>query len=139
MIFVSHDRYFVDKLASKLYIFGGGNIEESHQSYSEYLEIEKELRELDTMEEAAKEPQKPKEEKPKSAPKKLSFKEKNEYDTLPKEIEALEEEIKNLKINFNLQKKKMGIFQKILLFILIMMILNLSLWTYVEKLENMIY
>lgn len=98
VIFVSHDRYFVDKLASKLYIFGGGNIEESHQSYSEYLEIEKELRELDTMEEAAKEPQKPKEEKPKSAPKKLSFKEKNEYDTLPKEIEALEEEIKNLKI-----------------------------------------
>ena len=98
VIFVSHDRYFVDKLASKLYIFGGGNIEESHQSYSEYLEIEKELRELDTMEEAAKEPQKPKEEKPKSAPKKLSFKEKNEYDTLPKEIEALEEEIKSLKI-----------------------------------------
>ena len=66
--------------------------------YNRLLEIEKELRELDTMEEAAKEPQKPKEEKPKSAPKKLSFKEKNEYDTLPKEIEALEEEIKNLKI-----------------------------------------
>ena len=86
----------MDKLASKLYIFGGGEIEESHQSYSEYLEIEKELRELDDMEKTSNEPVRQKEEKPKKEVKKLSFKEKNEYESLPKEIEALEAEIKRL-------------------------------------------
>ena len=48
LIFVSHDRYFVDKIAKKLYVFtGNGHIMESFQPYSEYLEIEKELKELD--------------------------------------------------------------------------------------------
>ena len=45
LLVVSHDRYFVDKVASKLFILDGkGNIEESHQPYSDYLMIEKELR-----------------------------------------------------------------------------------------------
>jgi len=97
VIFVSHDRYFVDKLASKLFIFAGnGEIEESHQSYSEYLEIERELKELDDMEKVSAEPVRQKEEKPKKEPKKLSFKEKNEYEKLPQEIEFLESEIKRL-------------------------------------------
>ena len=49
LIFVSHDRYFVDKIAKKLLIFrGDGLVEESYQSYSEYLEIEKELKELES-------------------------------------------------------------------------------------------
>lgn len=97
VIFVSHDRYFVDKLASKLFIFeGNGRIEESYQSYSEYLEIEKELRELDTMDGVSAQPKKQKEEKSKKETKKLSYKEKIEYESLPKEIEALEAEIKRL-------------------------------------------
>ena len=51
LIFVSHDRYFVDKIAKKLYVFtGNGHIMESFQPYSEYLEIEKELKELDNLE-----------------------------------------------------------------------------------------
>ncbi len=97
VIFVSHDRYFVDKLASKLFIFSGnGEIEESHQSYSEYLEIERELKELDDMEKVSVEPVRQKEEKPKKEAKKLSFKEKNDYEKLPQEIEFLESEIKRL-------------------------------------------
>ncbi len=97
VIFVSHDRYFVDKLASKLFIFAGnGEIEESHQSYSEYLEIERELKELDDMEKVSMGPVRQKEEKPKKEAKKLSFKEKNEYEKLPQEIEFLESEIKRL-------------------------------------------
>jgi len=97
VIFVSHDRYFVDKLASKLFIFeGNGQIVESYQSYSEYLEIEKELRELDTMDGVSAQPKKQKEEKPKKETKKLSYKEKMEYESLPKEIEALEAKIKGL-------------------------------------------
>jgi ATP-binding cassette subfamily F protein uup len=42
LIFVSHDRYFVDKIAKKLFVFkGNGIVEESFQAYTEYLEIEK--------------------------------------------------------------------------------------------------
>ena len=42
LIFVSHDRYFVDKIAKKLFVFqGNGHIMESFQPYTEYLEIEK--------------------------------------------------------------------------------------------------
>ena len=38
ILFVSHDRYFIDKIASKLFIFKGeGLVEESYQSYTEYL------------------------------------------------------------------------------------------------------
>jgi len=48
------------------------------------------------MEKTSNEPVRQKEEKPKKEIKKLSFKEKNEYESLPKEIEALEDEIKRL-------------------------------------------
>ncbi|MCK4874684.1 MAG: ABC-F family ATP-binding cassette domain-containing protein, partial [Sulfurimonas sp.] len=51
VIIVSHDRYFIDKIAKKLFIFKSDkHIEESYQNYSEYLELERELKELDTME-----------------------------------------------------------------------------------------
>jgi ATP-binding cassette subfamily F protein uup len=95
VIIVSHDRYFVDKIAKKLFIFKADKtIEESHQQYSEYLELEKELQELDSMEKEAN--AKPKEqvqkqEKQKSL--KLTFKEKIALEKLPHEIEELEQKI----------------------------------------------
>ncbi len=53
VIIVSHDRFFVDKIAKKLFIFkGDGGIEESLQDYTEYLEMEKEFQEMDAMESA---------------------------------------------------------------------------------------
>jgi ATP-binding cassette subfamily F protein uup len=95
LIFVSHDRYFVDKIAKKLYVFKGknGEIFESFQPYSEYLQIEKEIQELQAYENELK-PQnnKPliKQEKKQT---KLSYKDQREYDNLPQEIEALESKI----------------------------------------------
>jgi len=103
VIFVSHDRYFVDKIAKKLYVFKGeGSIEESYQSYSEYLEIEKEIKELDAMEAAQEvssaEKEEPKAQKAKeSVPTKLSYKEQRALDTLPLQIQALEDEISSIK------------------------------------------
>ncbi|WP_041957939.1 ABC-F family ATP-binding cassette domain-containing protein [Sulfurospirillum arsenophilum] len=103
VIFVSHDRYFVDKIAGKLYVFKGeGIIEESYQSYSEYLEIEKEIKELDAMESAQEAPwiekEEPKAQKAKeSVPTKLSYKEQRALDTLPLQIQALEDEISSIK------------------------------------------
>ena len=90
VIFVSHDRYFVDKIAKKLFIFkGNGEIEESYQSYSEYLMIEKELAELSKI---AKE-KKPQKERIKKEVKKLSYKEQRRLEELPSLIEKIEEEI----------------------------------------------
>ncbi len=95
VIFVSHDRYFVDKIAKKLFIFkGNGIVEESYQNYSEYLEIEKELQELETLEKnIAKEPPKERIRKRKA---KLSYKEQKRLEELPSIIEALEEELAKL-------------------------------------------
>ena len=89
VIIVSHDRYFVDKIAKKLFIFkGDGKIEESYQQYSEYLEIERELGELEEIE---KESEKTKPlERVKQKELKLSYKEKIALEKLPLEIEALE-------------------------------------------------
>jgi len=97
LLVVSHDRYFVDKVASKLFILDGkGNIEESHQPYSDYLMIEKELREIESMEKEFKDT--PSQTIPAAVKikTKLSYKEQREFDTLPQEIEELEHEIDEL-------------------------------------------
>ncbi len=98
VIIVSHDRYFVDKIAKKLFIFKADKrIEESYQQYTEYLELEHELKELDALEKETKKekPVETQKEKPKTL--KLTFKEKIALEKLPLEIEALETkmEIKN--------------------------------------------
>ncbi len=92
VIIVSHDRYFVDKIAKKLFIFKKDKtIEESYQNYSEYLELEKELDELDSMEKEVIQ-EKPKvREKQKTL--KLTFKEKIALEKLPLEIDELENQI----------------------------------------------
>lgn len=98
VIIVSHDRYFVDKIAKKLFIFKENKeIEESHQLYSEYLELEKELQELNDMEkESQKVESKVRESKPKDL--KLTFKEKIALEKLPQEIEELEAKIEEKNI-----------------------------------------
>lgn len=100
LIFVSHDRYFVDKIAKKLFIFkGNGLLEESYQKYSEYLEDEKDIKyiqEMETMETLeqikSKEPviQKIKKKV------KLTYNEQREHESLPKEIEELESQMQDL-------------------------------------------
>ncbi|MDD2781238.1 ribosomal protection-like ABC-F family protein [Sulfuricurvum sp.] len=114
VILVSHDRYFVDKIAKKLFIFkGDGTIEESYKPYSEYLEDEKELLEMDAMEaEFAKSATATvivQSEKPKVF--KLTFNEQRALEKLPLEIEALETAIDELNASLADPKKyeKIGI------------------------------
>lgn len=93
LLFVSHDRYFIDKIASKLFIFkGNGIIEESFQTYSEYLEIEKEMKGLVGLEKEFKISEKKALTKERTQTK-LSYKQQKMYDNLPDEIEALEVKI----------------------------------------------
>ncbi len=98
LIFVSHDRYFVDKIAKKLFVFtGNGHIMESFQPYSEYLQIEKELKELDNLEvEIQKEKTSVKVINEPKKQTKLSYKDQREYDSLPNELEELEAKIEEL-------------------------------------------
>ena len=94
VILVSHDRYFVDKIAKKLFIFKKDkHIEESYQSYSQYLELEKELHELDNMQKESQNIEKSITQKPKNL--KLTFKEKIALEKLPQEIEELEKIIED--------------------------------------------
>ncbi len=100
LIFVSHDRYFVDKLAQKMFVFkGDGIVEESYQSYSEYLSIEKDIDELYRIEKELQE-EKNNDDKLKAEkqtktkkPKKLSYKDQRDLELLPPQIDALEEQI----------------------------------------------
>ncbi|MGE4397533.1 MAG: ABC-F family ATP-binding cassette domain-containing protein [Sulfurimonas sp.] len=113
VIIVSHDRYFIDKIAKKLFIFKEDkHIEESYQSYSEYLELEREIKELGIMEQESKrvEP-KAKTSKPKEL--RLSYKEKIALEKLPVEIEELEAKIdeKNSCLADPLCYEKIGITQ----------------------------
>lgn len=100
LIFVSHDRYFVDKIAKKLYIFkGDGLLEESYQKYSEYLEDEKDalyLKELEEKEQYTKEIKKQKTTPIIKEKTKLTYNDKRDYELLPKEIENLENKIEEL-------------------------------------------
>jgi len=97
IIFVSHDRYFVDKIANKLFIFkGDGEIEESYVAYSEYLEIEKQLDSLKNFSIDIKKESFKKTKSNNSV--KLTYKEQQDYKILPKQIEKIENEIEEINI-----------------------------------------
>lgn len=91
VIVVTHDRYFMDRLVDHLFVFEGeGKIKDFNGKYTEYrdwkLAEEKEAKKL---EKATKAPTQP---APTKEKKKLSYKEKMEYEKLEGEIEQLEDE-----------------------------------------------
>jgi ATP-binding cassette subfamily F protein uup len=97
LLFVSHDRYFIDKIASKLIIFKGkGVVEESHQNYSEYLSIEKNINELYEMEKNVKKENQTKEPPKPKIQTKLSYKDQRDLDRLPDIIDELEAKIEEI-------------------------------------------
>lgn len=100
VIVVSHDRYFMDKVVDHLLAFqGSARIKDFPGNYTQYREW-KEVQEL--LEKEKEQAAKPKEEKvqqvqPKNdEKKKLSFKEKREFEELDALIPQLEEEKANL-------------------------------------------
>lgn len=93
VIVVSHDRYFVDKVADHLLVFcGEGEIRDFAGTYSEYVAWKRAF-EATRREEAAEEKPKPQAPRTQDAsPRKLTFGEKRELDALEKEIPQLEAE-----------------------------------------------
>ncbi len=94
LLIVSHDRYFMDKVVDEMMVFEGeGKINWFLGNYTEYFLIQKDL------EEEKKIQEKPKEKTPepvKQNSKKLSFKEKREFEELETEISQLQELKENL-------------------------------------------
>ncbi|WP_338214398.1 ABC-F family ATP-binding cassette domain-containing protein [Companilactobacillus muriivasis] len=103
---VSHDRYFLDKVAGKLLIFEGqGEIQESYDSYSGYLQKETEAKQAKHHEDKAQKHEEVKqraEDTQKSEPKKkLTYAEQIEFDKLEPKIEKLDDEMAELKQQLN--------------------------------------
>ncbi len=92
VIIVSHDRYFMDKIVDHLFVFeGNGKIKDFPGNYTIYREklLDEGKQEKEEVQQKTKSaPDK----KPKQNPKKLSFKEKREFEQLEIDIESLESE-----------------------------------------------
>ena len=95
VIVVSHDRYFMDKVVDHLLVFKGeGEVKDFPGNYTQYREWSalqpRESKEVvETKEVKDNRP-------PKETKKKLSYKEKREFEQLEQEIAALEEEQRQL-------------------------------------------
>ncbi|EAI4819527.1 ribosomal protection-like ABC-F family protein [Campylobacter coli] len=96
ILLVSHDRYFVDKIATKLYAFeNSAKINILHTLYTEYLENEKEMQEFDDYVSSLDLQEQTRIQKEKSR-KKLSYKENEILKNHPEKIEMLEKQISKL-------------------------------------------
>ena len=95
ILLVSHDRYFVDKMANKLWAFEGTKINVLHEEYSVYLELEDEMKELDKFEKELANSQNEAKQKSKSGAK-LSYKQTQILNTYPDKISALEARVSEL-------------------------------------------
>ena len=102
VIVVSHDRYFMDKVVDHLLVFkGNGEIKDFPGNYTQYREF---YRDVKAEEDKAAAPQKKAAQASAPAPaptagnakRRLSYKEKREFEQLEQEIEALETEQKML-------------------------------------------
>ena len=95
VIVVSHDRYFMDKVVDHIFVFNGeGDIKDFPGNYSDWRgwrEEEKSVTAKQTAEKSAKNAA-PKQSYRTETKRKLTFKERKEYENLEEEIMALEEE-----------------------------------------------
>ncbi|MFC4684901.1 ABC-F family ATP-binding cassette domain-containing protein [Exiguobacterium sp. s149] len=88
VIAVSHDRYFLDRIAEQLIAFEDGTINVYHAEYSDYLATLQEQ----TKQQVKKE-SKEKKERVKVDVVKFTFKEQKEWETIEEDIASLESEI----------------------------------------------
>lgn len=95
VIVVSHDRYFMDKVVDHIFVFSGeGDIKDFPGNYSDWRDWraeEKAAAAKEAAEKAAKNAA-PKQSYRTETKRKLTFKERKEYESLEEEIMALEEE-----------------------------------------------
>ena len=95
VIIISHDRYFMDKVVDHILVFKGeGEIQDFPGNYTQFREWDS-LQPADTNKEEKRE-KTPVKSYRSDEKKKMSYKEKREFETLESEIAKLETEISNL-------------------------------------------
>ena len=93
VITVSHDRYFLDKVASKILAFEDGGIREFFGNYTDYLDEKAFLAESSAISQKA---EKEKSAKVREDKKRMTYFEKQEWESIEADIEALEERISEI-------------------------------------------
>lgn len=97
LLLVSHDRYFMDHLVDQLFVFeGDGKILQFNGNYTDYRDWVEEQEAAATIPKPATVRAAEPKTTSSSEKKKASFKEKQEYESLQKEIEALEKKKEEL-------------------------------------------
>ena len=100
VIVVSHDRYFMDKVVDHLLVFKGeGEIQDfpgNYTQYREFLKMKTKEEEQKNIQPKKKTAAEPKKEYHNNTKRKMTFKEKREYEQLSDRISQLEEEQKQL-------------------------------------------
>jgi len=93
VITVSHDRYFLDKVASKILAFEDGSIREFFGNYTDYLDEKAFLAERSAI---SQKTEKEKSTKVREEKKRMTYFEKQEWESIEADIEALEERISEI-------------------------------------------
>ncbi len=97
VIVVSHDRYFMDKVVDHLLVFkGNGEIKDFPGNYTQYREWQKMQSKNDVEKTIKAEPKQSNLKTTTKESRKLTFKEKREFEQLEKDIEKLEAEQKEI-------------------------------------------
>ena len=99
VIVVSHDRYFMDKVVDHLLVFKGeGEIQDFPGNYTQYRDYQKMKSKEENQQKPIKKPtnNEPKSNNSHNEKRKMTFKEKREYEQLTEKISVLEEERKQL-------------------------------------------
>jgi len=119
VIAVSHDRYFLDKVAEKLLVLdGSGSVSYHTGNYSEYIEKygaikeEKSTNKKDSNKKEEKSLDK--EDRKKNKPLKFSYKEQKEFDEIDGVIEGVENQISALDDKINSAGSDFELLQKLL-------------------------
>lgn len=95
VIAVSHDRYFLDRFAGKIFAFmGGGEVRQFIGDYSRYEQARAEAQNLARQQERAQSTVKPQQREEKQRAPKMTYKEKLEYEQIEQAIAQAEAELK---------------------------------------------
>lgn len=102
VIAVSHDRYFLDRFAGKIFAFmGGGEVRQFIGDYSRYEQARAEAQNLARQQERAQSTVKPQLREEKQRAPKMTYKEKLEYEQIEQVIAQAEAELKMTEMEIN--------------------------------------
>lgn len=102
VIAVSHDRYFLDRFAGKIFAFmGGGEVRQFIGDYSRYEQARTKAQNLARQQERAQSTAKPQQREEKQRAPKMTYKEKLEYEQIEQVIAQAEAELKMTEMEIN--------------------------------------